>query len=80
MDLERSPGLVDAYGGDDFGYVSQRSMTATKTDPDAGARGVSLIVVADALRLLNGHRVEAGPLGVEPECEQVAKDALERGD
>lgn len=41
--------------------------------------GVSLLVVANALRLLNGHRVEAGPSGSEPVGEQMAKGALAHG-
>jgi Cd2+/Zn2+-exporting ATPase len=41
--------------------------------------GVSLLVVANALRLLNGHQVEAGPSGGEPVGEQMAKGALAHG-
>lgn len=41
--------------------------------------GVSLLVVANALRLLNGHRAEAPPSGGEPVGEQMAKGALAHG-
>jgi Cd2+/Zn2+-exporting ATPase len=41
--------------------------------------GVSLLVVVNALRLLNGHRAEAPPSGGEPVGEQVAKGALAHG-
>jgi Cd2+/Zn2+-exporting ATPase len=41
--------------------------------------GVSLLVVANALRLLNGHRTEAPPSGGEPVGEQMAKVALAHG-
>ncbi len=41
--------------------------------------GVSLLVVANALRLLNGHRVNDGPSGGEPAGEKVTKGALAHG-
>ena len=41
--------------------------------------GVSLLVVANALRLLNGHQVKDGPSGGEPAGEQVAKGTLAHG-
>jgi Cd2+/Zn2+-exporting ATPase len=41
--------------------------------------GVSLLVVANALRLLNGHRAKAPPSGGEPVGEQMAKGALAHG-
>lgn len=41
--------------------------------------GVSLIVVANALRLLSGHRAKEGPSGGEPTGEQVTKNALAQG-
>ncbi|MGS4947643.1 heavy metal translocating P-type ATPase [Meridianimarinicoccus sp. RP-17] len=41
--------------------------------------GVSLLVVANALRLLNGHRIKDGPSGGEPVGEQMAKGALAHG-
>lgn len=41
--------------------------------------GVSLVVVANALRLLNGHRVKTGPSGGEPVGKQMAKGALAHG-
>lgn len=41
--------------------------------------GVSLLVVANALRLLNGQRIDAGPSGGEPVGEQMAKGALAHG-
>lgn len=41
--------------------------------------GVSLLVVANALRLLDGRQAEAPPTGGEPLGEQMAKGALARG-
>jgi Cd2+/Zn2+-exporting ATPase len=41
--------------------------------------GVSLLVVANALRLLNGHRVETGPSGGEPVGEKMAQGAMAHG-
>ena len=41
--------------------------------------GVSLLVVANALRLLNGHQVKDGPSGGEPAGKQVAKGTLAHG-
>ena len=41
--------------------------------------GVSLLVVANALRLLNGHRIKDGPSGGEPVGEQMEKGALAHG-
>ncbi len=41
--------------------------------------GVSLLVVANALRLLNGHRIKDGPSGGELVGEQIAKGALAHG-
>ena len=41
--------------------------------------GVSLLVVANALRLLNGHRAETPPSGGKPVGEHMAKGALAHG-
>ena len=41
--------------------------------------GVSLLVVANALRLLNGHKVKAPPSSGTPVGEQMAKGALSHG-
>ncbi|WP_199223297.1 hypothetical protein [Oricola cellulosilytica] len=41
--------------------------------------GVSLLVVANALRLLNGHRVEVPHSGGEPIGERMAQGALAHG-
>ena len=40
---------------------------------------VSLLVVANALRLLNGHRIKESPSGGEPVGDQMAKGALAHG-
>ena len=41
--------------------------------------GVSLLVVANALRLLNGYQIKGGPSGGEPVGENMAKGALAHG-
>ncbi|MEY8829365.1 heavy metal translocating P-type ATPase [Sedimentitalea sp. XS_ASV28] len=41
--------------------------------------GVSLLVVANALRLLNGHRVKDDPSGGEPVDDRMPKGALAHG-
>ncbi len=41
--------------------------------------GVSLLVVANALRLLNGHRIKESPSGGERVGDQMAKGALAHG-
>ncbi len=64
----------DAYGGDDFGYVGQRSMTATKTDTPVSEtpRSISIVTreqmndraavsISDALRYTPG--IQAGFYG-----------------
>ena len=55
-----------------FGMASMRGAIAADV-------GVSLLVVANALRLLNGHRVKTGPSGGKPVGGQTAKGALAHG-